>query len=143
LFGFRNIAVNRAQATTILWSTYPSGFKPGYSRRKGLDPSSNGSGGSILSAACRPATFLNYINSSPFHSKGSMCAQGASAGSGAIGYSMAWYGAASYLKNVELIVGPVFSEIDQGCANPNAATPTICAAGTSYCSLATSPGATT
>jgi hypothetical protein len=103
------------------------------------DPSSNGSGGSILAAACRPATFLHYINNSPFHATGAMCAQGASAGSGAIGYSMAWYGAASYLKNVELIVGPVFSKIDQGCTYPNAATPTVCATGTSYCSAATQP----
>ena len=35
------------------------------------DPSANGTGGSILAAACRPATFLNYIKSSPyFHSAG-------------------------------------------------------------------------
>ena len=100
------------------------------------DPSSDGSGGNILAAACRPATFLNYINTSGFH-QGAMCAQGASAGSAAIAYSMAWYGAASYLTDVQLISGPVLSEIDQGCTHPNASTPTLCASGTTYCSHAT------
>jgi hypothetical protein len=95
--------------------------------------------GSLLAAACRPATFLSYINSSSLHSSGAMCAQGASAGSAQVAYSMAWYGAAGYLTNVELIVGPVFSEIDQGCTYPNAATPTVCAAGTPYCSPKTLP----
>ncbi len=40
-------------------------------------------GGDILLAACRPATFLSYINSSQsgFHNYGAMCAQGSSAGS--------------------------------------------------------------
>lgn len=104
------------------------------------DPSSNGTGGNILAAACRPATFLNYINNTATtHPKGAMCAQGASAGSAAIAYSMSWYGQASYLQNVELISGPVLSKIDQGCTYPNASTPTICAAGTSYCSAATQP----
>ena len=98
------------------------------------DPSSNGSGGDILAAACRPATFLNYVSSSGLN-VGTMCAQGSSAGSAAVAYSMAWYGQASSLTNVELIAGPVLSEIDQGCTYPNAGTPTLCAAGSSnYCS---------
>jgi hypothetical protein len=103
------------------------------------DPSSNGTGGNILAAACRPATFLNYIfNNASLNVAGTMCAQGSSAGSAAVAYSMAWYGQASYLTNVELIAGPVLSEIDQGCIYPNAGTPTLCAAGTTnYCSLNT------
>jgi hypothetical protein len=102
------------------------------------DPSSNGTGGNILAAACRPATFLNFINGSSMHQQGAMCSQGSSAGSAAIAYSMAWYGAASYLTNVELISGPVLSEIDQGCTYPNALTPTICGTGdNAYCSLKT------
>jgi hypothetical protein len=52
------------------------------------DPT-NGGGGNILAAACRPATFLNYINSSSIRQK-AMCAHGSSAGSAAIAYSMAW-----------------------------------------------------
>ena len=52
---------------------------------------------SILYAACRPATALKYVytNASLNNSNGNgaMCAQGASAGSAAIAYSMVWYGA--------------------------------------------------
>jgi len=102
------------------------------------DPSSDGSGGSILAAACRPGTFLNYINTSGIR-QNAMCAQGGSAGSAAIAYAMAWYGAASYLTDVQLISGPVLSEIDQGCTYPNASTPQLCGSGTSYCSQATVP----
>ena len=88
----------------------------------------NSSGGSILNAACRPATFLNYINSHTlYHPTGTpMCAQGSSAGSGAISYALTWYGASSYLKNVELLNGPVFSEVDQGCTYPNALSMNVC-----------------
>jgi hypothetical protein len=60
-------------------------------------------------------------------------------GTAALGYSLAWYGAGSYLKNVELIAGPVLSEADRGCAYPNAGTPTVCGPGTTYCSSKTSP----
>jgi len=102
------------------------------------DPN-NGPGGSILNAACRPATFLSWVNSnSLLHPTGkAMCAQGGSAGSGAISYSLAWYGASSYLKNVELISGPVFSKIDQGCTYPDALNMTICPAGQYGCTAKT------
>jgi hypothetical protein len=103
------------------------------------DPN-NGPGGNILNAACRPATFLNWVNNnSTLHTSGkAMCGQGSSAGSGAIAYSLAWYGASSYLKNVELLNGPVFSEIDQGCTYPNALNMTICPAGQYGCTAKTS-----
>jgi hypothetical protein len=42
-----------------------------------------------------------------------MCALGDSAGSAAIAYSLAYYGAGSYLDNVELLSGPVLSDIEQ------------------------------
>lgn len=92
------------------------------------DPSPDGTGGNILDAACRPATFLNFVNLNPgLHAANTgMCAQGSSAGSAAIAYSMAWYGAASYLNNVELISGPVLSEIDQGCIYPKQPDLTLC-----------------
>jgi hypothetical protein len=90
------------------------------------DPT-NSNGGNVLNAACRPATFLNWVNNnSALHSTGAMCAQGSSAGSAAIAYSLAWYGSSSYLKNVELLSGPVLSEVDQGCTYPNALNMTIC-----------------
>jgi hypothetical protein len=102
------------------------------------DPSSNKSGGNFLTAACRPATFLNYINTSTYH-VGAMCAQGSSMGTAALGYSLAWYGAATYLKHVELIAGPVLSKTDLGCTYPNAGKPTVCGPGTTYCSAKTVP----
>jgi len=54
---------------------------------------------------------------------GGMCAQGHSAGSGAIGYALTWYNAGAavatngqgYLDKVTLDAGPVFSDIRQGC----------------------------
>ncbi len=59
-----------------------------------------------------------------------MCAQGDSAGSAAVVYSMTYYGAASYLYNVELISGPVLSDIKQGCQEPAPNDPvTVCPAG--------------
>ena len=93
----------------------------------------------IMTAACRPATVLNYINtSSQFHpSSTAMCTQGASGGSGAIAYSLVWYGAGSYLNNVELLSGPVFSDIDMGCKVPNVANVNICATSQYGCSPGT------
>jgi hypothetical protein len=100
------------------------------------DPS-NGNGGSFLTAACRPATFLNYVNTA-LNPKNFTCAQGSSMGTAAIGYAMAWYGAASYLKVAELIAGPPASDIDVGC-NPASPGPvTICSAD-GYCTLKTAP----
>jgi hypothetical protein len=91
------------------------------------DPFQPGNVPSIQNAACRPATFLNYVYSNPdnifpnvlgINPNAGMCAQGVSAGSGAIAYSMAYYGAGTYLDNVELISGPVFGDIEQGCIEP-------------------------
>ena len=90
------------------------------------------SGTSILNAACRPATFLNWVRNgaSPgvgqgiWAQHGGMCAWGHSAGSGALAYAFAWYnaGAASaatwgqgYLDKAVFTSGPVFSNIEQGC----------------------------
>jgi hypothetical protein len=62
-----------------------------------------------------------------------MCAQGFSAGSGAVTYSLAWYGSAAYLDNVELLSGPPFGDIEQGCRVPIAPTVTVCAEGQYGC----------
>ena len=114
------------------------------------DPT-NGSGGNVLVAACRPATFLNWISgNAAIHSQNkAMCAQGASAGSAAVAYSLAWYGASTWsgtggsslspVKNVELISGPVLSEVDQGCTYPNALNMAICPAGQYGCTPKTIP----
>lgn len=55
-----------------------------------------------------------------------MCAQGFSAGSAAVAYSLAYYGLGSNLDNVELISGPVLSDIKQGCQEPPPAQINIC-----------------
>jgi hypothetical protein len=104
--------------------------------------------GNIQNAACRPATFLNYVYNTYYlpitrgtggNPKAGMCAQGASAGSAQLAYSMAYYGAGSWLDNVELISGPVLSDINQGCEEPAAASVTVCPAGQWGCQLGGGP----
>jgi hypothetical protein len=92
----------------------------------------NGTGSSIKFAGCRPATVLKYISTNVY-TTGGMCAQGASAGSGAVGYALAEYGAGSYLNNVELLSGPVFGDIEKGCVVPNTPTVTVCSSSQTYC----------
>jgi hypothetical protein len=80
-----------------------------------------GKTGNIQVAACRPATVFYWVYENLFTSvhNGSntagMCALGDSAGSAAIAYSLAYYGADSYIDHVELLSGPVLSDIEQGC----------------------------
>jgi hypothetical protein len=102
-----------------------------------------GSYGNIQYAACRPATFLNYIYNTPLlfnrdlnHPHAGMCAQGKSAGSAAIAYALAWYGAGDpttlsggYLDNVELLAGPPLGDIYEGCEYPHDGAVTVCGPG--------------
>src|ERR1700691_1160616 len=92
---------------------------------------------SIRNAACRPATFLNYVrfgNGNPNvpiiwnATKGGMCGHGNSGGAGAMAYALAWYNAGAggpatngsgYLDKVVLENGPVFSDVFQGCEVQN------------------------
>jgi hypothetical protein len=90
-------------------------------------------GESVKAAACRPATLLNFFHQTLYQGNGGMCAQGASAGSAAIAYALAWYGGANYLDKVELLSGPVLSDIEQGCAVPDAPPVTVCPAGQYGC----------
>jgi hypothetical protein len=89
--------------------------------------------------ACRPATILNYVYTQ-IHggaTTGGMCAQGHSAGSAAMAYALAWYGAGSYLNDVVLTSGPVFANVEAGCQYPYSAqfkNPiTVCPAGQFGC----------
>jgi hypothetical protein len=104
----------------------------------------------IMTAACRPAGFMNYVlhtsllNARINNSKAGLCAQGVSAGSGALGYSLAWYEDqdGNYLNtdldNVELISGPVFSNIELGCQVPGPPVlASICPTGQFGCSSGT------
>jgi hypothetical protein len=86
----------------------------------------NGTGNSLKAAACRPATLMNWVlNQKNVYRGGGMCAQGASAGSAAVAYALAEYGAYQYLKHVELQSGPVLSDVAMGC-NPKAPPVTVC-----------------
>ena len=79
----------------------------------------------IAYAAGRPAAFLRYIKASlydPLHQlnpQAGMCAQGTSAVSAEIAYSLAWYGAGtgttSYLDKAEFLSGPPIADIEKGC----------------------------
>jgi len=96
-------------------------------------PFPNGIYGNIQNAACRPATFLNFVYTSIFpsiqqaNSQAAMCAHGSSGGSAQIAYSLAYYGAGSYLDNVELLSGPVLSDVEQGCQwGPQAPQVNVC-----------------
>ncbi|MFZ0772015.1 MAG: hypothetical protein WCA49_23575 [Candidatus Sulfotelmatobacter sp.] len=96
------------------------------------DPINSGYG-NIQAAACRPATAFNWIFQNLFptvfnaNNQAGMCALGDSAGSAAVAYSLAYYGAGSYLDNVELLSGPVLSDIEQGCQwGPRASPVTVC-----------------
>ncbi len=110
-------------------------------------PGNSSHAASILSAACRQAAFLYWAryntasnNNGPVvfpttqqNSQAGMCVQGFSAGSAATAYSLAYYGAASYVDKVELLSGPVFSDIAQGCAVPAGPNVNICGGSPSYC----------
>lgn len=96
-------------------------------------PFQQGVYGNIQNAACRPATFLNYVYTNIYtpmtqgtsgNPRAGMCAQGFSAGSAAIVYSLAYYGAV--LDAVELISGPVLSDVEQGCHVPYDQQVTVC-----------------
>jgi len=92
----------------------------------------------IQLAACREATFLNFIfntNNATLYSGGGRCAQGSSAGSAAIAYALTFYGAGNYLDAVELKSGPPLADIEQGCEEPNTIQTTICPTGQVGCQL--------
>jgi hypothetical protein len=107
----------------------------------------------IMTAACRPAGFMNYVlhtsllNARIGSPSAGLCAQGASAGSGALGYTLAWYAdqdghyLSTDLDNVELISGPVFGDVQLGCKVPIAGITipqvTVCPSGQYGCSSGT------
>lgn len=107
------------QVVQIAWAL--PGWQNAYNTDTTLEP--------LVYAACRPATVLSHVNMN-FHKTGSMCAQGHSAGSGAMAYSLAMYGSYAYLDNVLLVSGPVYGDVQQGCQFPNVvSTVTLCPPG--------------
>ncbi|MGA8761647.1 MAG: hypothetical protein WB562_02060 [Candidatus Sulfotelmatobacter sp.] len=71
----------------------------------------------LMNAACRPATLLSYLQHLKFTLPFGVDA--GSAGAGAVGYAMSWYGLTP--QAVELSSGPAFSDIELGCEVPRAA----------------------
>lgn len=91
---------------------------------------------SIKNAACRPATFFQYVYTNVYggsRGDGGMCVHGHSGGAGALAYALTEYDAGSYLDKAMLTSGPVFSDVEAGCMVPNVPSVTICPAGQLGC----------
>jgi|HubBroStandDraft_6_1064221.scaffolds.fasta_scaffold02976_3 hypothetical protein len=95
--------------------------------------------GNVQQAACRPATFFNYVFNNIYvpilgtNSSAGMCGHGFSAGSAALAYSMAYYKPAPntqwWWDNVEMLAGPAVSDMNQGCEKPVAEPIAVCPPG--------------
>lgn len=73
--------------------------------------------GSILKAACRPATVFDWIdkNFHPRSRSAPFCMQGYSAGGAAIAYALTHYGLKSEIDAAMLTAGPPFGDLYKGC----------------------------
>jgi hypothetical protein len=88
--------------------------------------------GSLKQAACREATFLNYVytqfyqtnvNNSP---TAGMCAHSQSGGAAGLAFAFTFYGASNYIDKAVYVSGPHYSDMVQGCSVPNASDVTVC-----------------
>ncbi|MFZ0322307.1 MAG: hypothetical protein WAL56_24480 [Candidatus Sulfotelmatobacter sp.] len=125
----------------------------GFAWQQYFSPWPGGSSPSIANVqagACRPATFMNYVFNNIYlpitkgtngNPNAGMCAQGASAGSAQVAYSLAYYAPPTngqwWIDNVELISGPVLSDIAQGCMQPQPQKTVICGSNQWGCRLGT------
>jgi hypothetical protein len=86
----------------------------------------------IKTAACRPATILQWIFLEPNLHGGSrsvaFCGEGFSGGSGQLGYALAHYGMNGVLDYVNELSGPPFARIDLGCNGDAPPTAVVCGA---------------
>jgi hypothetical protein len=91
------------------------------------------SSGSLKTAACREATFLNYTytqfyrtnsNNSP---TAGMCAHSQSGGAAGLAYALTFYGASSFIDKAVFVSGPHYADLVQGCSVPNAPPVSVCA----------------
>jgi hypothetical protein len=135
-----DMAADGPSQAQILVDYFTDGFQVvqiawGATAKRDWEMTGSSNPASILAAACRPASFLNWVkNSGLVWTTGGMCAHGHSAGSAAIAYALAWYHAGDsvasdghgYLDKVTLTSGPVFSDIRQGCESPNSQSTTVC-----------------
>jgi hypothetical protein len=131
LIAWYNASPQNFQTVEVVWeepnSTNPFPWEQSQT-------SSQSSLTSIKQAACRPATLLNWLYNNIYGS-GGMCAEGISAGSAAIAYSMAEYNV-DYLDAVEFHSGPPLADIRAGCVNDPDTTYTVCG-NSNYCNSGT------
>jgi hypothetical protein len=80
--------------------------------------------------SCRFATMAQWAHDHIRTAGTPFCATGESAGSAAIGYSLAHYGMASEINMVEEASGPPFARIDEGCLCNSANVQNPCGSGT-------------
>ena len=89
--------------------------------------------GSLKIAACRVATFLNYIDSQYYLANpnnaptAGMCAHSQSGGGGGLAFSLTYYGISSFLDKAVLVSGPQYGDMVQGCWVPNYPDVDVCA----------------
>jgi len=92
----------------------------------------------VKGAACRPATFFQYIYQTYYlrragaSAKPGYCLLGSSAGAGAIGMYLAHYGGDGTADKAEMWAGPQFADVQQGCEIPAARDVTVCPNGGTY-----------
>lgn len=112
------------QVVQIAWGPNEAGHRGAGIPWENTNVNTNDHPFSIRSAACRPASFMNWVrNGGLVWTRGGMCAQGTSAGSAAVSYALAWYNAGAataangqgYLDKAVMENGPPFSDIDRGC----------------------------
>lgn len=90
------------------------------------------SAGSLKQAACREATFLNYLYTNVYLANSNnsvtagMCAHSQSGGAGGLAFSLTYYGVSSFLDKVVFVSGPHYASLVQGCVVPNSSPVTIC-----------------
>ena len=96
-------------------------------------------------AAARAAALLSWIDVNLYgtltkSTTAGMCAQGNSAGGGAIAYILSWYGGYSYLNHAVFLSSAPLSDLEQGClVSPQQMFPvTVCPTGQLGCSATAS-----
>jgi len=87
--------------------------------------------GSFKVAACREATFLNFMYTNYYQTDtnntatAGMCVHAQSASAGALALSMTFYGVGDFIDKAVFVSGPEYSDLVQGCV-PNSPSSSIC-----------------
>jgi hypothetical protein len=102
--------------------------------------------GNVQYAACRPATFFNWVFNNIYlatvyntttNPHAGFCESGFSAGGAAAAYSMAYYAPPSggqwWFDAVALMNGPPVTDIRKGCKVPHYSDISVCGGGESWC----------